>query len=307
MNLRCHLPRVLWFTLAGSATAIGQAQPAPAPAAKPTPAATERPAQPQLAPAPIDPAKPLVPFPHPLITEVLFAVPTGEAGDANKDGTRQVAGDEFVELVNPHAKPINLGGYTLSDMTASEKAANGKPKSGALRWTFPAVTLKPGQVAVVFNGHASTITPPVGTSAGAPEKPSPVFADALVFSMRQPTDRVAFANTADWVLLTGPDGRPVHLIKWGEPRIKPPADVPLIEDAPSPRAGSAQRIAVGGPLLTHPSDGSVSFSPGRFELPATQAREPDTKPVDPPAPPAEQPPTPDAPADPAKPATKPRF
>jgi hypothetical protein len=59
---------------------------------------------------------PLVPFPHPLITEVLFAVPTGETdGDADQSGTRSATGDEFIELINPHTKPINLKGYRLVD------------------------------------------------------------------------------------------------------------------------------------------------------------------------------------------------
>ncbi|MFA6045777.1 MAG: hypothetical protein WC718_12405 [Phycisphaerales bacterium] len=56
-----------------------------------------------------------VPFPHPLITEVLFNVPTGAKGDANGDGTRDAVGDEFVELINPHDKPIDLKGYVLTD------------------------------------------------------------------------------------------------------------------------------------------------------------------------------------------------
>ena len=55
--------------------------------------------------------KPPVEFPHPLITEILYAVPKGDAGDANQDGKRSPTGDEFVELINPHDKPINLKGY----------------------------------------------------------------------------------------------------------------------------------------------------------------------------------------------------
>src|SRR5437870_5538652 len=47
-------------------------------------------------------------FPHPLITEILYAVPSGERGDANADGTRDAVGDEFIELTNPHDKPIQL-------------------------------------------------------------------------------------------------------------------------------------------------------------------------------------------------------
>ncbi|HZW06633.1 MAG TPA: lamin tail domain-containing protein [Phycisphaerales bacterium] len=231
-----------------------------------------------------DPGKPLLPFPHPLITEVLYNVPTGDVGDANKDGTRQVAGDEFVELVNPHDKAINLAGYTLSDMTAHEKTGAGKPKSGAVRWTFPPLTLKPGQTVVVFNGHASMISGPVGDSSAAAAKGNDAFKGAMVFSMRQPTDRVGFANTADWVMLSGPDGKPVHIIKWGEPRVKPPADVLLVEDAPTARSGSVQRTAANGALAAHPNEAGVPHSPGFFAMPTpaepSKEKEP-TKPDEP--------------------------
>lgn len=283
-----------------SISAIAQ-PPAPKPDAHPRQPAAKTPPQPTP-----DPAKPLVPFPHPLITEVLYAVPTGDGGDANKDGTRQVAGDEFVELINPHDKPITIGGYTLSDMTSHEKTSSGKPKGNAVRWTFPPLTLKPGQVVVVFNGNASNIPGPVGDSARAPDKENDKFGGAWVFSMRQPSDKVSFANTADWVLLTAPDGKPVQLIKWGEPRVKVPADIPLVEEAPSARSGSIQRTAANGPLAAHPTDGSVSFSPGVFGTPAPAPKpEPEKKPEAPK--PVEQPAQP-APEDPkpAEPATTPK-
>lgn len=294
--------------------------PPAAPVAKqPVPPAKPEAPKPDAAATP-DPAKPLVPFPHPLISEVLYNVPTGDGGDANKDGTREVAGDEFVELINPHDKPINLSGYTLSDMTAQEKTSTGKPKGNSVRWTFPPLTLKPGQVVVVFNGNASTIAGPVGDSSAAPAKGNDTFHGAFVFSMRQPSDKVSFANTADWVMLSAPDGKPVEVIKWGEPRVKVPAGVLLVEEAPSARAGSVQRTAANGALAVHPTDGSVSFSPGLFVMPMpaepepkklekpTKPAEPSTAPpaksepanTDPEKPPAEKPATPE-------PSKKPKF
>lgn len=79
-----------------------------------------------------------VPFPHPLITEVLFNVPTGPKGDANGDGLRDAVGDEFVELINPHGKPIQLKGYVLTDSAgwpgatvANPDAAEQVPDAGA--------------------------------------------------------------------------------------------------------------------------------------------------------------------------------
>lgn len=259
-------------------------------------------------------ARSAVAFPHPLITEVLFAVPSGEAGDANKDGTRQVAGDEFVELVNPHEQVINLGGYTLSDMNSLEKSSSGKAKGSAVRWAFPPVSLQPGEVAVVFNGNASTIPGPVGDATAAPSKGNDAFGGALVFSMRQPSDRVAFANTGDWVMLTAPDGKVVHLIKWGEPRLKVPAGVGLVEDAPTARAGSVQRVGVSGSLAAHPNDGKVAFSPGVFAVPPSLKAEeaPKRPPAEKPAAPAgvkpeEEGPVKRLPGKDGEPVKKPRY
>jgi len=85
-------------------------------------------------------AKPPVPFPHPLITEVLYAVPTGDEGDANQDGQRSATGDEFVELYNPHDRAIQLKGYTIRDGTPEEaydkngsggKGTNGKSRGNS--------------------------------------------------------------------------------------------------------------------------------------------------------------------------------
>lgn len=79
-------------------------------------------------------AKPPVTFPHPLITEVLYGVPTGDEGDADKDGERSATGDEFVELYNPHDRPIQLKGYTVCDGTPQEaydkKSSSGKGSNG---------------------------------------------------------------------------------------------------------------------------------------------------------------------------------
>ena len=57
--------------------------------------------------------------PHPQITEVLFNVPSESTGDANKDGVRHAAGDEFIELANPFDSPVNLKGYVLFNRRSS--------------------------------------------------------------------------------------------------------------------------------------------------------------------------------------------
>lgn len=213
--------------------------------------------------------KPLVPFPHPLVTEILYNVPAGGDGDANHDGVRSAARDEFIEIVNPHEKPIELIGYTLSDRRAAEKDKSGKPKSGAVRFVFPRCTLQPGQVAVVFNGYEAKWEGPVGDQNVAPSGPNPGFADAMVFTLRNAVERTGLANNADWVLLSDPKGSPVQLVKWGavEGTV---AGCPLIEEAPNAVQCSVQRTSEYGRLEPHQrvetERGERRFSPGTFSL-----------------------------------------
>lgn len=230
--------------------------------------------------------KPLVAYPAPLITEILFAVPTGGEGDANRDGSRSAAGDEFIEIVNPHDRPIDLAGYTLSDKRASEKDKRGQPKSGGLRFTFPRCTLQPGQVAVVFNGFEQKWKGSVGDQAAAPTSGNEDFNGALVFTMKNTAERTALANTADWVLLADRSGKPVQLVKWGTVEGTVEA-CPLVEDAPKAVQCSVQRVGLYGRLEAHErisdASGEHRFSPGLFvnELQTSKA---EPKPAAKPAP-----------------------
>ncbi|MFN0011950.1 MAG: lamin tail domain-containing protein [Phycisphaerales bacterium] len=225
-------------------------------------------------------AAPLVPAPHPLMTEVLFAVPTGEKGDANGDGTREVSGDEFIELVNPHEEPIDLGGYRLADRSMGTKDAMG--------FVFPACTLEPGQVVVVFNGHKSTFDGPVGDARRAPSLPHERFHKALVFSMNNTKSRIGLANGGDLVALVAPGGEVVEVVRWGQFDEKPPA-APLMEEAPASARGSVTRQTLDGPFVSHDALG-VPFSPGEFPPiagspppPTTPASATPTSPAKPPS------------------------
>ncbi len=74
------------------------------------------------------------------INEYLADPPDGLAGDANGDGVRDAAQDEFVEVVNRTDAPVNVGGYSVSD-------------ADSVRFTFPSGTVIPaGEVAVIFGG-----------------------------------------------------------------------------------------------------------------------------------------------------------
>lgn len=210
------------------------------------------------------PEKPApVAFPHPLITEVLYAVPNGDEGDANKDGTRQVAGDEFVELINPHDKPIQLLGYSLTDRNPAKK--------GQLKFTFPALELPPGGVVVVFNGCECTwgSVGPVGDEKRAPGGKNDSFGGAFVFSAKVESTRTSFANGGDFVCLRDPALQAVQLVKWGTFKEEPP-ECPLVETAPLTNKGSVQRESVKGAFILHKTsttEPKVAWSPGTFEMP----------------------------------------
>ncbi|HYV06810.1 MAG TPA: lamin tail domain-containing protein, partial [Blastocatellia bacterium] len=75
-----------------------------------------------------------------VINEYLADPPDGTAGDANGDGTRDAANDEFVEIVNGDTAPLDVGLFTISDGTQ-------------VRFTIPAgKTIPAGEAAVIFGG-----------------------------------------------------------------------------------------------------------------------------------------------------------
>jgi hypothetical protein len=92
------------------------------------------------------------------INEYLADPPDGPSGDANGDGSRDSAEDEFVEIVNTGTEPLDVGGFTISD-------------AAQVRFTIPPGKIIPsGEAAVIFGGGA-----PVGEFGNA-------GANGLVFS-----------------------------------------------------------------------------------------------------------------------------
>ncbi len=213
-------------------------------------------------------------YPHPVITEVLFAVPGGGAGDADGDGSRSATGDEFVELYNPHDTAIELEGFVLTDAEPVAKpgeARANRDSDNRLRFEFPKLTLPPGGVVVVFNGFESKLKGPVGDRKAAPKAGNPAFHDAFVFSMKTESKYAAFSNSGDCVVLTAPDGTPVQCLKWAETAEKLPADRATVTDVAPESKGSVQRESPAGEFvahrtLPHPYGGEL-FSPGRFGPP----------------------------------------
>ncbi|MEO0513332.1 MAG: lamin tail domain-containing protein, partial [Planctomycetota bacterium] len=120
-----------------------------------------------------------------MITEVLFDPPKGQAGDASRDGTREAIGDEFVEVSNPHDRPITIGGYVLTDRNY--------PGPSGFVFRFPPLRLRPGETALVFNGLKGSIAGNFGNSSRA-SSPSEVFGDAWVFHAANEKRSIGFAN-----------------------------------------------------------------------------------------------------------------
>lgn len=87
-----------------------------------------------------------------LMTEVLYGMPTGTAGDANGDGQREQQGrtDEFVELVNVSTRTLDLSGVTVTNKNKAH-------------YVFACgSTLAPKAAAVIFGGGT-----PTGTFGGS--------------------------------------------------------------------------------------------------------------------------------------------
>jgi hypothetical protein len=249
-------------------------QSAPTPVAKPD-AKPEKPAptKSDLGHSAVSPAPA---FPHPLLTEVLFAVPTGESGDANKDGKREVSGDEFIELVNPHDRSIDLRGYTLTDAATNPKSL--------LKFTFPSILIPPHGVVVVFNGHDSKIPAPVGDAKHAPASVNDTFSKAAVFSMHITGSRVSFSNANDAACLFAPDKKPLQRVRWGKADEKSGGTNFILDEiAPTTSKGSVQRdgLTKEAAWKVHTEIDATPFSPGAFPFPAPTAPQPATTPTAP--------------------------
>jgi hypothetical protein len=84
-----------------------------------------------------------------IVNEVLYDPPSGSAGDANGDGTRDPSDDEFLELVNTSSSSSDISGFEVYDITALN--------AGTARHIFPAGTVigKDSSI-VIFGGGTPT-------------------------------------------------------------------------------------------------------------------------------------------------------
>ncbi len=115
-----------------------------------------------------------------IINEVLYDPPSGDAGDANGDGTREAQEDEFIEFVNIGGT-LDLSGYSVHD-DAQE------------RHVFPEGTvISSGGVLVLFGG---------GDPTGAFGNAIVQTATTGLLNMNNAGDFVTLYNTNGEVVLT---------------------------------------------------------------------------------------------------------
>jgi hypothetical protein len=120
------------------------------------------------------------------LNEFLADPPDGAAGDANGDGVRDTAADEFVEIVNRTSAPVEISGFAIRDAAAT-------------RFTFPNGTVVPaGEAAVVFGGGS-----PNGDFGNA-------TVNGLVF-----TASLSLNNTGDTITITDSGGMVVESTTYG--------------------------------------------------------------------------------------------
>jgi uncharacterized protein (TIGR03437 family) len=92
-----------------------------------------------------------------VINEFLADPPDGLAGDANHDGVRDSADDEFVELINSTTRNLDLSGYELSTRSLTTT-------TDTLRHRFAPGTILPAGTAIVIFGGGSFQNINLGTT-----------------------------------------------------------------------------------------------------------------------------------------------
>jgi len=212
-----------------------------------------------------DPAP--IPYPHPVITELLYDVPSEAlGGDVNQDGAQNSLGDEFIELYNPHDQPIDLGGYSVSDTYPDDRYI--------MTFTIPeGSVLAPGQCMVIFNGYRQTeqMPEPYGDLRTLCTEPNEHFRGAIVYSLKNISGARAFTNDGDVCILRDPDGNVIELLEWGAPRGPVPEDAMRTQNLPTDVAFSFQRLGPWGAMLPHIDIDGRRFSPGEVPTEITGA------------------------------------
>jgi len=168
-----------------------------------------------------------------LINEFLADPPEGAAGDANRDGVRDSADDEFVELVNTTTHDIDIGDYRIFSRGTG---------SDTLRHVFAAGTILPSCSAIaVFGG---------GTSAFNPNDPA--FGGAQV--VKASTNALSLVNSGGVISLQDRAGAIVNLVAYGGSSAIDAGNNQSVTRSPDLTGNFAPHLAASG--------GARAFSPG---------------------------------------------
>ena len=172
-----------------------------------------------------------------LINEFLADPPgtkvTDLSGDANRDGERDAAEDEFIELVNTTAHDINISGYKIFTRGTG---------SDMLRHTFAAGTiLRPCNAIVVFGGGNTNFNPN-----------DPAFGGAQVVTASSPS--LSLVNGGGAITVQDAAGTIVNLITYGGSSGLDADNDQSLTRSPDITGNFAQHLAASG--------GARAFSPG---------------------------------------------
>lgn len=129
-----------------------------------------------------------------VINEILADPPDGLAGDANHDGIRDTADDEFIELVNSTTRDLDLSGYELQTRSLTST-------TDTLRHRFAPNTLLPaGTALIIFGG-------------GSPDNGNPAFGGAQVVTASR--GGLSLTNSGAVVTLRNATGEIVTSVAYG--------------------------------------------------------------------------------------------
>ena len=129
-----------------------------------------------------------------LINEFLADPPDGAAGDANHDGVRDSADDEFVELVNTTTHDIDLSVYRI--LTRSSSAS-----SDTIRHQFGLGTILPACTSIVVFG------------GGNPNPDDPIFRGAQIYKAQ--TGALWLTNSGGVITLRDRSAATVSSVTYG--------------------------------------------------------------------------------------------
>lgn len=168
-----------------------------------------------------------------LINEFLADPPEGAAGDANRDGLRDSADDEFVELVNTTTHDIDISDYRIFSRGSG---------SDTLRHVFATGTILPSCSAMVVFGD--------GTSAFNPNDPA--FGGARV--VKASTNGLSLVNSGGVISLHDRAGAIVNLVAYGGSSAINADNNQSVTRSPDIAGNFAQHLTASG--------GARAFSPG---------------------------------------------